>query len=286
MESLATSFENRPAVVATMHGKERILGPLLKTAFGIEVFVPSDFDTDRFGTFTRDVRRPANQRRTARLKALAALELTGAELALASEGSFGTHPDFPFAPCDTELVLLLDRQSGLEIIGGHVAFNVRMAHAIVHSVAAAREFALAENFPRHGLVLRSSADSRGDLEKDLASLDELERAVAERLRRSRTGAVFLESDLRAHRNPTRQANIAAATEDLIRTMRRRCPGCRQAGFALVERIEGLPCRACGLATRGLLAERYCCAGCGYTEQRSVPESPTAADPAICQRCNP
>jgi ATP-binding protein involved in chromosome partitioning len=36
-----------------MHGKERVISPLLAHALGLTSEVPSKFDTDRFGTFSR-----------------------------------------------------------------------------------------------------------------------------------------------------------------------------------------------------------------------------------------
>jgi hypothetical protein len=51
------SLAGASAVVATMHGKERVIGPVLAHTFGLSVVVPDGLDTDRFGTFTREVAR-------------------------------------------------------------------------------------------------------------------------------------------------------------------------------------------------------------------------------------
>ncbi|WP_228024433.1 DUF6671 family protein [cf. Phormidesmis sp. LEGE 11477] len=110
-------FTNRVAVIATMHHKEQAIAPLIEPALGVRTLVPTDFNTDAFGTFTRETKRPADQLATARLKAKAVLELTGERLAIASEGSFGPHPQIPFVACNRELVLLLDLEHELEIVG-------------------------------------------------------------------------------------------------------------------------------------------------------------------------
>jgi hypothetical protein len=115
--SLFSGFTGRTAVLATMHQKEQVIAPILQQELGLEVIIPQGFDTDRFGTFTRDRPRPDHQLATARLKALAALEITGADLAIASEGAFAPHPDLPMLPCDRELVVLVDRTHDLEIVG-------------------------------------------------------------------------------------------------------------------------------------------------------------------------
>jgi len=54
-------FSDRLAVLATMHQKERVIAPLLERELGIKVIVPPDFNTDIFGTFTREVKRPGTQ---------------------------------------------------------------------------------------------------------------------------------------------------------------------------------------------------------------------------------
>ena len=82
------NFRDRLVVIATMHRKELAIAPILQTALGVRIIVPEDFDSDLFGTFTRDIDRPASQIETAKLKAEKALELIDADLAIASEGSF------------------------------------------------------------------------------------------------------------------------------------------------------------------------------------------------------
>lgn len=52
-----------------MHQKEKVIAPLLEQELCIKVIVPQDFNTDIFGTFTRDVKRPGTQIATAKLKA-------------------------------------------------------------------------------------------------------------------------------------------------------------------------------------------------------------------------
>ena len=84
-------------VLATMHGKERVIAPLVQRALGVHLEVPNGFDTDRFGTFSREVPRKHSAIETARAKIIAALEqIPCARVGLASEGSFGPHPQVPF----------------------------------------------------------------------------------------------------------------------------------------------------------------------------------------------
>ena len=82
------NFRDRLVVIATMHRKELAIAPILQTSLGVRVIVPEDFDSDLFGTFTRDIDRPASQIETAKLKAEKALELIDVDLAIASEAVF------------------------------------------------------------------------------------------------------------------------------------------------------------------------------------------------------
>lgn len=286
MKATQDYFQKRRAVLATMHGKEKVIAPLLADAFMLDVFVPSAMDTDRFGTFTREIKRPADQLATARLKALKAMDITGADIGIASEGSFGVHPSMPFAPSNTEIVLLIDRVHDLEILGGYLSLETHMHHATATSIAEAIAFATSHDFPRHGLILRRSDRSVRDIQKDITSVAELEKEVATMLRWSWTKKVFLETDMRAHRNPTRCLAIAKATEDLIRKIHHLCPICGIPGFDYGEIRKGLPCSHCHLPTDNVLSHLYRCKKCGYEEEKVFPYGKEVADPGECAFCNP
>ncbi|MGV0104674.1 DUF6671 domain-containing protein [Nostoc sp. DSM 114160] len=116
-------FNDRLAVLATMHQKEKVIAPLLEQELGINVIVPQDFNTDIFGTFTREVKRPGTQIAAAKFKAEKALEFTGENLAIASEGSFTPHPLVPYIYCNREIVFFLDKINNLEIIGQEIFPN-------------------------------------------------------------------------------------------------------------------------------------------------------------------
>lgn len=109
-------FQNRTAVLATMHKKESVISPILKEKLGISIIVPNQFYTDRFGTFTRDVVRKGSQLEAARAKLKAAMKQTDATIGIASEGIFGPHPLIPFIPYNQELVVFYDQDNDLEIV--------------------------------------------------------------------------------------------------------------------------------------------------------------------------
>ena len=113
------ALAGRTAVLATMHGKEAAIAPVLARFTGLRVAVPNGFDSDRFGTFSREIPRTGSALDAARAKIAAGFaHLPDATVGLASEGSFGPPPELPFISMGVELVLLVDRDSA-SVAGAH-----------------------------------------------------------------------------------------------------------------------------------------------------------------------
>lgn len=281
-------FAGRTALIATMHHKEQAIAPRLEAALGVQTQIPANFNTDRFGTFTRDVQRPADQLATARLKAQAALEQTGETLAIASEGSFGPHPDIPFVACDRELVLLLDIEHHLEIVGQALSTDTNYRSQTVRSVEEAFTFSQTVGFPEHGLVVMpqaAGADAQ-DITKGITTAAALTTAIETGLTAAKTGTAHIETDMRAHLNPTRMQVIGAATDNLVQAIARRCPVCDCPGFAIIRHNPGLPCAWCGTPTQLTRSVTARCQRCKYEQTDRLPQGEATADPGNCPRCNP
>lgn len=281
-------FKNRLAILATMHQKERVIAPLLETELNLQVIVPSQFDTDRFGTFTREIKRVGTQIEAARLKAQKVLELTGETIAIASEGSFYPHPAFPFLSCDREIVLLIDKTNQLEIIGQEITTETNHNHQQVRSIEAALEFAQKVGFPEHGLVVMASQNSteKEEIIKGIITQEKLIESVEIFLKKSPTKTIHIETDMRAMYNPTRMKAIAKATHNLIEKLNRFCPQCSAPGFDIVERLSGLPCGWCSSPTSLIRAAIYQCQKCNYRQETLFPDGVETADPSYCPYCNP
>lgn len=269
-----------------MHQKEKAIAPLLKQSLDIDVIVPPNFNSDRFGTFTRDVDRPAGQLETARIKALAALELMDATIAIASEGSFSPHPALPFLPCDREIVVLIDRQHDLEIVGEAVSTETNFSHVAIASLGEALKFAQKVGFPAHGLVVMPDAKAKetNQFIKGITTETQLIQSVTQML--ETVGSAHLETDMRAMHNPTRMKVIQQATQDLIQKANQLCPSCHIPGFALVERRSGLPCELCSHPTKQTLTVIYRCQKCQFEQPKMYPNGIQTADPMYCDFCNP
>jgi hypothetical protein len=281
-------YKNTVAVLATMHGKERAIGPVLAQGLGLRVALAVGLNTDRFGTFSREVERTGSQLDAARAKIAAGFEYAPyACVGIASEGSFGPHPYIPFLALGRELVLLIDRERGLELTGHFASPETNYGHAVVSDMEAAAAFAERSKFPEHGLIVMGCVDEKPApglaLFKDVVDHTALEKAVGQVV--AKCGAAYVEADMRAHRNPTRMRAIERAASDLVRRFHGQCPACAHPGFDVTERIPGLPCELCGEPTHVIRAEVLTCQACGYRQERPA-KSATSADSQWCDCCNP
>lgn len=279
-------FKGRKLVVATMHEKERIIAPLLEKHLGVDVVVPENFDTDRFGTFTGEVKRAGTQLEAARQKARAAMASADVDLAVSSEGSFSAHPSMPFIQSNLELVLLIDQKNGYEIRGNYRTSETNMSGQYVSTAKEALEFARKIGFPEHGVIVRKNKKGRFGIHKNIHSEKMLIETVNKMLAGFSMKRIFVESDMRAHKNPTRRQAIKKATEDLIKNIASLCPKCGAPGFVVVNFEKGLKCSLCRRPTDLPLNDIYQCGVCGYKEKRLVTRHGKSVDPQNCEYCNP
>ncbi len=212
------------------------------------------------------------------------MDLSGLPLGLASEGSFWPDPFAGMFPWNVELVVFIDDERGLEVVGVAQG-QTNFAHLLAAGWEEAENFARQAGFPGHHLVLRPEGENDPRIRKGIVERVELEAAFAWALEQSASRRVFLETDMRAHANPTRMDNIRLAAEDLVKKLRSPCPACDLPGFWIVERISGLPCEDCGAPTRETRAEIHGCLQCAHrvTRERTDRQS---ADPGRCDYCNP
>ena len=268
----------------TQHGKERVIGPVLERELGCRVEHVAGYDTDLLGTFTRDIPRAGTQLEAARTKARMGMELSELPLGLASEGSFGQDPFMGMFPWNVEILIWIDRERELEVVGVAEG-KANFSHLLTADWAAAETFARQSRFPENQLVIRPESGHDRRIRKGIAAWTELEIAFAWALAQSENGQVFLETDVRAHANPTRMENIRLAAEDLAQKIRSLCPACGTPGFWRVERVAGLPCADCYAPTNVTSAETHGCLSCAhrYTREQTGRQY---ADPRFCDNCNP
>jgi hypothetical protein len=277
-------YADRRAAFLTQHGKETLIGPMLQTKLGCQVIRAEGYDTDRLGTFSGEVPRLESQLQTAKRKARIGMELLGMPLGLASEGAFVPDPFGGMLPWNIELLVWIDDERQLEVIG-MAQGPARSLQRTVQDEAALMQFAQEAGFPDHQLMMRPEGVAHPRVRKGLSDTHTLSSAFAACRQESPKGQVWVENDLRAFCNPTRQAMIVRAAQDLITKLQTHCPSCQRPGYAVQERQTGLPCRVCGLPTRMAKALVWRCGGCGHTDV--VPAGDARhADPSRCDHCNP
>jgi len=281
---LAEFYRSQSVALLTQHGKEQVIGPVLEAALGCRVQHITGYDTDQLGTFTRDIPRAGTQIEAARRKARIGMELSGLRLGLASEGSFGPDPMMGVFPWNVEFLVWIDDLHGLEVVGVAQG-KANFAHRLARDWAAAETFARQWGFPEHHLVVRPERDDDPRIRKGISSWAELAALFTWALEQSPSGLAFLETDVRAHANPTRLENIRLAAEDLASKLRSLCPECGAPGFWIVERVPGLPCGDCGAPTRETQADVTGCVKCPHRVTRERTDR-QYADPGRCDYCNP
>ena len=272
------------ASLLTQHGKEIIICPELLGTNDLEVTHVTGYDTDRLGTFTRNIPRYGSQLDAARKKARVGMELAGTQIGIASEGAFSNDPFTGLLPWNYELVLLVDDIRNIEI-AGVFGGEAQSASKQVSSWAELTAFFAEAQFPTHQMVIRPDDEYHLECRKGIGTIESLREAYDWAQNLSKNGNVFVENDLRAHANPTRMANILKATKDLAQKMISLCPECDSPGFAITDSKRGLPCSHCTVPTNLPIANIWSCMKCGYKKEVAIANQ-TSADPSKCNYCNP
>lgn len=276
-------YNKQRVAMLTQHGKESVIGAVLQPVLGCQVERVLGYDTDRLGTFTRDIARAGTQLEAARKKARIGMELTGLPIGLASEGAFGPDPFAGILPWNTEVLIWVDDGLGIEVIGTSSG-KTNFAHRLVASREEAEAFAATAGFPEHRLVVRPEQENHPDYSKGLGDWFSFREAVDKSLQLAANRRAFIETDMRAFANPTRMESIRLAAEDLARKLLSLCPACAAPGFSRARLVPGLLCEDCGMPTREAKAELHRCVKCAY--QVEVQREDGYAQALHCEYCNP
>lgn len=275
---MAEPYHGKMAALATMHGKQAAIGPPL-ARLGLRLHVPEGINTDALGTFTGEVERKLSMQDTAREKARMGMQASGLSIGIASEGSFGPHPEIGFIPVARELLCFIDSERGIEIAEGLASPQTNYARLELTPEADVEGFLAKAGFPAHGLIVRA----QGFLRKGITRKDELEKALASAATHANP---ILETDMRAHLNPTRMAVIAQLAGKLADRLSKACPACAAPGFGAIAERRGLACRDCGAPTLLVCEITHGCSACGHEQHQPRPDGLTRAEPQYCPECNP
>jgi hypothetical protein len=277
-------FEGRRLLIATKHQKEQVIAPILEEGLGVQCFVPENYDSDIFGTFSGEIDRKNTALETVRAKCLAALEQFDCDLGIASEGSFGSHPSIFFAQADDEFLIFIDKKNDLEIVVRELSLDTNFYGENILNTEMLSDFANKVQFPSHAILLRTKPDDVTGLVKGITTKCHLEDSF--QLLMSAHGSVYAETDMRAMFNPTRMGVIKIAAQKLLDAIKSECPSCKTPGFCVTDAKQGLPCSWCSAPTRSTLSFIYSCKKCSFSSEKMYPHQKTTEDPGFCDSCNP
>lgn len=274
---------------ATMHEKEKAIYDILLKTFHAQLVVPA-INTDLLGTFCGRVARQDSPFETAKKKALMALEVSGLSLAFASEGSFVTGP-FGFGIVNHELMMLVDTQNDVVIHERLASYKTNYNRIEIEGADVASErfnkFLVRCQFGTHALMVYAAPNGTDSAIKGIMQHDTLIEAIESMLKKSGSNTVIVETDMRAHMNPTRMSNIKEVSKKLVMRLINLCAQCNTPGFGCTEYVTGLPCMVCDAPTDGIKHEVHSCSKCGYTQVSLPADNPRYfANPAECSICNP
>lgn len=276
-------YYNKTAALLTKHGKESVISSALKDSVGLDIVHIDSYDTDLFGTFTAEIERHGNQLDAAIAKARKGMEIANSKIGIASEGLFTTDPYAGIFPWNNEIVLLIDDEINLQIVG--FSSNTAQSYsAYIQDIDTLDEHLQKANFPSHYLVVRPEDQNHPEFLKGIDTYQELKRALNWAKNKSATGQVFIENDLRAFANPTRMSTIHSASINLGEKLNSCCPNCGIPGFWFTKVIAGLPCELCRNATNEIKFKVWQCHQCLY--QKNISTDKKYAAPSKCDCCNP
>jgi len=280
-------YAGAAVALTTLHGKADALAPAF-AAIGARLVAVEGVDTDVLGTFSGEIPRRSSPLDTATEKARMGMRASGLPVGLATEGSFGPDPVLGLLPLHREIAVLVDDARGLTVFETLATHETNLGGRSIASADALTDAELARwGFPAHALIVRAEqAPPDAPVRKGICDHGALERAIEECLAASPVGSVRVETDMRAHFNPSRMRHIARLGERLAGRLGCRCPACGAPGFGPIGSEPGLPCVDCGTPTAMIRRELLGCVRCAASATRPRSDGLESADPSHCDRCNP
>jgi hypothetical protein len=289
---MSDQYKDAIAVLSTKHQKELILTKPFLSGLGMKLLVPPELDTDVLGTFTGEIPRVDSIENTLIKKAKMGMELTGLPYGIASEGSFGPHPYLPFMASDYETLVFIDHKNDFVLTEKYLSYKTNFAYCEIREDEDKKlaDFLSQIGFPKHGLIAKPKSPKNNKSEsliyKGIREINKLKDIIKNCAENSLDGIVHLETDMRAHMNPTRRQVIRTLAFRLVKRLRNYCPACHSPGWGLIDADLGLDCQDCGAPTELVQNEIYGCVKCAYRRKASRKDALRFADPRYCDYCNP
>ncbi len=277
-------FEGRSLFIATNHRKDSVIQPLFERELKLKCFTLPLLNTDQFGTFSGEIERYQSPLDTLKAKCKLGFEVTGCDLVLATEGSFGAHPELPFCAAHDELIMLMDFRNNTSHTARILTTQTNFQGKKILQEAELMKFCESIDFPNQAIILRNEEQSMFFLKKGINDWDELSTAFNVCMRKY--GTVFVETDMRAMHNPPRMKQIELLAQKLIDKLKALCPSCEMPGYGVTSVSPGLPCWICETPTSSVLKHVLACAACHHQEEVYFPNGRQTEEPTFCPACNP
>lgn len=194
--------------MVTKHQKEQAIAPILYNALGIDVEVNSEFNTDTLGTFSGEIKREHDAKTTVLNKCLSGLKNSKHHIGIASEGSFGPHPEISFLPFNEEWLVWVDTHRNITLYAKSQTIETNYFETTLTNLSELEAVLKQVQYPSHGVILKNKTQQI--LAKDVFNKKELISIAETEIKTN--GEISLETDMRAMHNPTRMLNIKAAAQ--------------------------------------------------------------------------
>ncbi len=279
-------YENARIGLVTKHAKDAAIAPVFQKVLGAHVIV-FDFDTDVLGTFSGEVPRTGGPLECVQRKCELGIHEGSFDYCLASEGSFGPHPDNPFIPCDHEILYFIDNSRNFHLRSVIFSLKTNFNVKTVNHFEELLDFSRKVKFPSHALIIRPNVwENKNEIFKGIQTEEHLENSFKEAVRISNDKAIRVETDMRAHMNPTRMSVIRKVAEKLAQQLMTACPRCEAPGWGIKRVEKGLKCSYCEFATDWVKSEIMGCVRCSYEIELPRSDGLKSLEPRYCNLCNP
>ena len=224
-------YNKAQIILATKHGKEAVIRQPFLHHFNASIFVPPDFDTDQFGTFTGEIARVKTAFETVIEKAKVAATNYGFDYAMASEGSFGPHPAVFFAPGNVELMSFIDLKNDITVVESILSNDTNYAYIDITPNQNYNDFLKNAKFPSHAIIVKSQNDN-AIIQKGIQTIDALNKALI--IGFTKYPRLRLETDMRAMMNPMRLSVIEKLAVIVVNRLKNSCRKCQAPGFGKIS----------------------------------------------------
>lgn len=253
---------------------------------GAHILVPQELNTDLLGTFTGEIPRSGTMEETAVKKARLGMEKLNLSYGIASEGSFGPHPFFPFGGYSKEILVFVDDENGLVV---YERMNTSKTNYAFYETGTNQDldtFLKSIGFPRHAVIVKPKYPKMEEMVyKGISDYLELKKVMRHCQTMCSEQQALIQTDMRAMMNPTRQKVIRQLAFKLVRRLQQTCVMCTMPGWGLIDVEIGLPCRLCSEPTEQIHYYIQGCSQCGHSIKERNSEL-RVADPQYCNYCNP